>query len=931
MILRFDFVVMFRRIFALLLIIVVGSAASSAVVAKSTEPAVFQDKVSYSLAEYLSVWVPDESLTIEQVASAENSVNFKPRQRVALEALGKDVWYRFTLDYQSPANQAIINFSEVLYDEIDFYYWKNSEWLVQKSGLARPYGIRDLDFRQMAFSIFSREPRQVEVYFRIKANRVTLVNPYLQQAGEFFETSINQTIISVMAIGSILGMLFYIVLTSSVIFTRFQIIIFAGFIVSAILNIMFFDGYIQKLFPNTPRFNQDFHTYITALLNMFSLLFCRYFLDLKKNMPWVNHIITVFVLIFASLVGYVAIAGSEEVVSPFAILGSLVLLLLLYISVKATIQGISGSGYYVMAIMIYLLAVLYTVLASTSPLLDFNLYSKSYAYLGTFGLTFFTTLAIYSRIKASKHREVKLERKALLAEARDAAKTEFLATMSHEIRTPINGVLGMAQLLHKTRLDQLQGHYVDILINSGKNLVHVIDDILDISKVEAGKLRLESIPFCLDQILVYSSTTFAQANKNLPINFELHAQSDIPQYLFGDPARLQQIINNLLSNAYKFTQKGLISLHVRVIETDGERAKFEFTIKDSGIGIEPEKIETLFNPYTQADESTTRKYGGSGLGLAICKKLTALMDGEINAKSTLGMGSVFTFTACFDIDVKRQQQHLDLVSYLRPKRVALLFRSPNYIRYITDHFSEWRVDYQFIPYETAAKDFNFDDFDILILSNSMGPALDLWIDEIRKHKTKAIVADSYGNNYLQPNDPCWHYLKHLAQPAGIQSLLEVLLEEISDEEAPKKLELVHTPASKLSHLRVMVAEDNAVNVKVVQGMLKIHDICADIAKDGRQAIDLFTEHNGGYDIIFMDCEMPEVDGFEATIAIRKMENEKGWHRTPIIALTAHALESYQHRAIECGMDQVITKPINLDTFSVILMSVAADKNTAIAI
>ena len=367
-------------------------------------------------------------------------------------------------------------------------------------------------------------------------------------------------------------------------------------------------------------------------------------------------------------------------------------------------------------------------------------------------------------------------------EAEDAnrAKSRFLAQMSHEIRTPMNGVLGIASLLLKTRLDARQREFVRTIVRSGESLLNLINDILDFSKIEAGKLELENVHFNLRQLAEETIDLFSNRASEQNVRLACFVQASVAAYVVGDPGRLRQILMNLLGNALKFTRDGSVALHVFTDgEGGGDVVPLRFEVRDSGIGISPEKQDKIFSAFSQADGSTTRKFGGTGLGLAICRQLIELMGGTIGLESKEGEGSVFWFTL------------------------------------------------------------------ILPIGNV--------------EKSIAVSQD----------DP------------------------------------VHDSAVRFT-ANVLVAEDNVTNQIVARGMMEQAGLTVDMVDNGQEAV--AAVENGAYDLIFMDCQMPVMDGYEATGRIRKMEQQFGTPRVPIIALTAHAMKGDREHCLAVGMDDHLSKP-----------------------
>lgn len=525
--------------------------------------------------------------------------------------------------------------------------------------------------------------------------------------------------------------------------------------------------------------------------------------------------------------------------------------------------------------------------------------------------------------------EEKLETRRQKNAAEDAsrAKSQFLATMSHEIRTPMNGVIGMLEMLRDTPLDENQKHYIDVIHRSGETLLTIINDILDYSKIEAGKMRLEETTFELDDLVESCVQLFgATANKR---HIELFGglEPGVPRWLRGDPTRLRQIIINLLGNAFKFTNEGFVSLRVQLVEEPADKqVMLKFIVQDSGIGLDTENAN-LFDSFNQADASTTRKYGGTGLGLAICKSLAELMGGEIGVESAKGHGATFWFTANMELERAgdwqadiNQAKHQALIG----KKLLLVEDSSVLADFLSRHCAAWGIFVESVASAKSAlaqikhavhsgEPYDFIGFDFL-LPDAKGFDLAQSIRDIPDLPDVPLLMFSSSDIYHdQAHMRSLGIKAILRKPISIKSLREQLLVLMGQEPAPvTPIERKNFDPGKFAHWRVLVAEDNPVNRMVIKGLLGKLSIVPEFADNGLHAFQAVEHAAQRFDLILMDCEMPEMDGFEATRNIREFERHQGLSPTPIIALTAHALQEHRDAVFASGMDYYLSKPVTFD-------------------
>lgn len=514
--------------------------------------------------------------------------------------------------------------------------------------------------------------------------------------------------------------------------------------------------------------------------------------------------------------------------------------------------------------------------------------------------------------KLVKQRTQELEVALENANQANVAKRDFFANISHELRTPLNGIIGMTHLLFDTNLNNIQKDFNHTILVSSEILLNLINDILDFSKIEAGKIELEQIPFNLNQTVNEVIDILSGRLNEKGLECYLEEDNEMPINFIGDPNKLKQILINLTSNAIKFTEKGEVKIKISKLTENTTTCSIKFEIIDTGIGIDSEKIKRLFTPFTQADASTNRKFGGTGLGLSISKKLAELMQGEVGILSEPGKGSNFWFTVVFQKPFNNDKNKNTKILPFTTYKASIYEENFGLGQSIKSTLEKWGIEVQVYSDITKIKHPSKPKNHILFMGGASEEKLlaepvisgllnhfeySLFLSKDKSSKTSNLIKSIGFQRIIFKPLKSAYLLEELCAVLNID-LITPITEE--NPESP-------TNYANLSHLKVLIVEDNLINQKVATAMLNKYGCIIKVAGNGVIALQYLQ--NEEFDLIFMDFQMPELDGYETTMRIRNGHNGLSKKDLPIIAMTANAMKGDQERCIEAGMNGFLTKPI----------------------
>ncbi|HOS68461.1 MAG TPA: transporter substrate-binding domain-containing protein [Bacillota bacterium] len=542
-------------------------------------------------------------------------------------------------------------------------------------------------------------------------------------------------------------------------------------------------------------------------------------------------------------------------------------------------------------------------------------------------VSFFWIARLRKEIRQRKQIQIDLEKAKREADAANEFKSSFMARMSHEIRTPLNAITGMAYLLKKTEISLTQSMYIDRITQSANNMLSIINDILDISKIEAGKVELEITSFSMDQVIQDVVNIVSYKIEEQEIGFRLSKDPLVPNWFFGDPKRIEQILLNVLNNAAKFTSAGEVSLDVRLVAKENDKYHLSFIIKDTGIGMNEEQVKKLFTPFVQGDSSINRRFGGSGLGLSIVKNLVDMMKGQIQVFSTPGEGSTFIIHLSLNVDKEKEDVYVKALSanHFKDIRTLVLEKSGANMNLIESYLSAFGMHCELTSSEAstmsmleAANGRYAKTFDLFILDFDTPSGGGFRFVEAIRNNNKIVKPPKIIMLLPMLREDLFDRLNEYGIDMGVgkpiipsillNGILDIFnLKAISASQPIKNKDA--SPAKFDKTHRVLLAEDNKTNRLIEKSLLQQVEIESIVACDGREAVELFKEHKDSIDLILMDLHMPVMNGYEAAQEIRKISAD-----VPIVAMTADVILGVREKCEQSGIHHYISKPFDPEHF-----------------